>query len=36
MTVARLCAGDGAALRHDLMALLASVRDGKLPRPWLN
>jgi urease accessory protein len=36
VTVARLCAGDGAGLRHDLMVLLASVRDGKLPRTWLN
>src|ERR1043166_647497 len=36
LAVARLCAGDGAALRHDLTALLASVRGGKLPHCWFH
>ena len=34
--VVRLCAADGAALRHDLVAVLTAVRDGSLPRLWLN
>lgn len=36
IAVARLCALDGAALRHDLAAVLTAVRGGKLPQPWLN
>jgi urease accessory protein len=32
----RLCAADGAALRHDLVAVLNAVRGGTLPRLWLN
>ena len=34
--VVRLCAADGAALRHDLVAVLAALRGGSLPRLWLN
>jgi urease accessory protein len=34
--VARLCAADGAALRHDLMQVLTVVRDTPLPRLWSN
>jgi urease accessory protein len=34
--VVRLCAADGAALRHDLVAVLMAVRKGSLPRLWLN
>jgi urease accessory protein len=34
IAVTRLCAGDGAALRHDLMALVATLRGGKLPHCW--
>jgi urease accessory protein len=36
MMVARLCAADGAALRHDLVAILSAVRGMSLPRLWLN
>lgn len=32
----RLCAADGAALRHDLGAVLTAVRRTTLPRLWLN
>jgi urease accessory protein len=32
--IARLCARDGAALRHDLVHVLAILRDGALPRLW--
>ena len=32
----RLCAADGEALRHDLVAVLAAVRGAALPRLWLN
>jgi urease accessory protein len=32
----RLCAADGAALRHDLVTVLNAVRSGALPRLWLN
>jgi urease accessory protein len=31
----RLCAADGAALRHDLVTVLSAIR-GTLPRLWLN
>ncbi len=34
--VVRLCAADGAALRHDLVAVLTAVRGRALPRLWLN
>ncbi|HJX22182.1 MAG TPA: hypothetical protein VJ454_14395, partial [Steroidobacteraceae bacterium] len=34
--VVRLCAADGTALRHDLVAVLAALRGGSLPRLWLN
>jgi urease accessory protein len=36
VALARLCAADGAALRHDLIAVLTAVRDAALPRLWLN
>jgi urease accessory protein len=36
IAVARLCAADGAALRHDLMAVLAALRGAALPPLWLN
>lgn len=36
LMVVRLCAPDGAALRHDLIAVLNTVRGGSLPRLWLN
>jgi urease accessory protein len=36
IAVARLCAADGAALRHDLITLVATLRGGRLPHPWLN
>ena len=32
--MARLCARDGASLRHDLIALLAAL-GGSVPRLWL-
>jgi urease accessory protein len=35
IAVARLCAKDGAALRHDLVALLAALKQP-LPRLWVN
>ncbi|MGZ5814148.1 MAG: urease accessory protein UreD [Xanthobacteraceae bacterium] len=34
--VVRLCAADGAVLRHDLVAVLTAVYEGSLPRLWLN
>jgi urease accessory protein len=34
--VVRLCAADGAALRHDLVVVLTALRDAPLPRLWLN
>jgi urease accessory protein len=36
LTVVRLCAADGEALRHDLLAVLAALRGAPLPRLWLN
>jgi urease accessory protein len=36
LAVARFCAHDGAALRHDLMLALAGLRGGALPRLWVN
>jgi len=35
LAVARLCAADGAALRHDLGAVLTALR-GRLPHLWVN
>ena len=35
IALARLCAKDGAALRHDLIALLAAL-GAAVPRLWLN
>ena len=34
--VVRLCAADGALLRHDLIAVLTALRERPLPRLWLN
>jgi len=34
--VVRLCATDGARLRHDLMMILPVLSDRALPRLWLN
>jgi len=36
IAVARLAARDGAALRHDLVALLSALGRRALPRIWLN
>jgi urease accessory protein len=36
LAIARLCAADGAALRHDLLLVLAALRTSPLPRLWLN
>jgi urease accessory protein len=36
LAVVRLVAADGAALRHDLAGVLATVRGGRLPRLWLH
>jgi urease accessory protein len=36
LAIARLCATDGAALRHDLVLVLAALRTAPLPRLWLN
>jgi urease accessory protein len=36
IAVARLCAADGAALRYDLVTLLATLREGKLPQCWFH
>ena len=36
IALARLAAGDGAALRHDLVALLSALGRRALPRIWLN
>jgi urease accessory protein len=36
LAVVRLVAADGAALRHDLVAILTTIRGGRLPRLWLN
>jgi urease accessory protein len=33
--IARLCARDGAALRHDLVAVLSALGRATLPRLWL-
>jgi urease accessory protein len=34
--IVRLCAAAGAALRHDLVAVLMALRGTSLPRLWLN
>jgi urease accessory protein len=36
MLAVRLCAADGAALRHDLAAIMKAVRGEAVPRLWLN
>jgi urease accessory protein len=36
IAVVRVVAADGAALRHDLARVLATLRGGQLPRPWLH
>src|SRR5262249_21651264 len=36
LAAAPLCAADGEALRHDLVAVLAAMRGAPLPRLWLN
>jgi urease accessory protein len=36
IAVARLCAPDGAALRHDLTALLESLRGVRMPNCWFH
>jgi urease accessory protein len=36
IAVVRLVAADGAALRHDLAQVLATIRGGRLPRLWLH
>jgi urease accessory protein len=36
LAAVRLCAADGEALRHDLVAVLAAVRGAPVPRLWLN
>ena len=36
LAAVRLCAADGEALRHDLVAVLAAVRVAPWPRLWLN
>jgi urease accessory protein len=36
MMVVRFCAADGGALRHDLVAVLRTIRGRSLPRLWLN
>jgi urease accessory protein len=35
IAVVRLVAADGAALRHDLVRVLAAVREAPLPRLWM-
>jgi urease accessory protein len=34
--VVRLCAADGAALRHDLVRVVGVLGSDLLPRVWLN
>jgi urease accessory protein len=36
LAVIRLCASDGAALRHDIVAVLTALRGARLPRLWSN
>jgi urease accessory protein len=35
MALARLAAGDSAALRHDIVVLLSALGRGALPRSWM-
>ena len=35
-TVLRFCARDGAALRHDIIGALGTIRTAPLPRNWTN
>ena len=35
-TVLRFCARDGAALRHDIICALGTIRAAPLPRNWTN
>ena len=34
LLVVRMLARDGARLRHDVIAVLAALRDRALPRAW--
>ena len=34
--VVRFCARDGAALRRDVIAVLAALKRAELPRLWLS
>jgi urease accessory protein len=36
VAVVRFCANDGAALRHDLMQVLAALNVSPLPRLWVS
>jgi len=36
LAAVRFVAGDGAALRHDLIAVLTALRGSALPRLWLH
>lgn len=36
IAIVRLCASDGAALRHDIVLVLTALRGAPLPRLWLN
>ena len=36
VTVARLCAREGATLRCDLATVLAALDTGPLPKLWVN
>jgi urease accessory protein len=36
IALGRLCATDGATLHHDLTIMLQVLRNGALPRLWLN
>ena len=36
LALVRLCAGDGAVLRHDLVEVLTALRGATLPRLWSN
>jgi urease accessory protein len=36
LSIVRFCASDGAALRHDLMQVLAVLKVPSLPRLWVS
>ena len=36
LALVRFCARDGAALRHDIICVLAALRRSELPRLWLS